>query len=92
MERRVSDIDDKHYVPGDLVVQRYQRGAKPKLVVATTDDAEIVVAWEAEEQRYHRIFCSAYARAMPADDASRKEAIDHSLSEAYATTTVKRQW
>ena len=80
------------FVPGDYIQQRHQVGAQPRLVVATTTDTDVVVVFNAEENRFHRVISSGYDLVSPATDATRVQAIDMSLSEAYARTTAKPQW
>lgn len=80
------------YSPGDLIVQCHQSGAQPCLVVATTDASDVVVVWSPAKGRYRRVFSSAYDLVQPATEGSRAEAVDRSLSEAYARTTAQKHW
>jgi hypothetical protein len=80
------------FVPGDLIKQRHQVGAQPRLVVATTADSDIVVVFNDSEDRFHRVISSGYDLVSPATDVTRAQAVDMSLSEAYSRTTMKPHW
>jgi hypothetical protein len=77
---------------GDVVVQRHQRYAGQRLVVRLTDDPDIVVVFDSSDQKFRRVHAWAHDLVSAATDASRAEAVDHTLSEAYARTTSRKHW
>lgn len=77
---------------GDLVIQRHQRGAMPRLVISLTDNPDVVVVFDSGDQKYRRIFVQAHDLVTKATDSTREQAIDHTLSEAYAWTTSEPWW
>jgi hypothetical protein len=78
------------FVPGDYIVWRHKVGAKPQLVIATDVDPAYVIAFDSADNSYKRCLVRIYDLVSPASDASREEAIDHSLSEAYSRTASQR--
>lgn len=72
--------------PGDLVIQRHQRGTAPVLVISTTETPDIVTVWDPSTQKYRGIVSSGYDLVTPASSATVREAIDRLLTEAYAST------
>lgn len=70
-------------VPGDQVIQRHQRGARPVLVVSTTDNPDVVVVFDPASQQYRRALTWAYDLVSHANPTSTNEAIDRSLTEAF---------
>jgi hypothetical protein len=76
----------KPFEPGDQVIQRHQRGAVPVLVIAATENPDVVTVWDPATQKYRGILVQGYDLVLPATDVTVREAIDHVLSEAYAVT------
>jgi hypothetical protein len=74
------------FQPGDHIIQRHQRGAVPVLVIASTDNPNVVTVWDPQQQKYKGVIVQGYDLVQAASDATVKEAIDHVLTEAYATT------
>jgi hypothetical protein len=80
------------FVSGDLIINKHTVGARPRLVLSLTDNPDVIVVWDSDTQRYKRVHAWAYDLLSPATDATRQEAVDHTLSEAYARTTSQPHW
>ena len=74
---------DTCFAPGDQVIQRHQHGAQPVLVVATTDNPDVVVVVDPATRRYRRVLAWAYDLVSHATPESVTEAVDHTLTEAF---------
>jgi hypothetical protein len=80
------------FVPGDLIIQRHQRGADPRRVISLTDNPDVVIVFDSNDQKYKRVFVSGHDLVADATADTREEASDHVFSETYIRTTSQPQW
>ena len=76
---------------GDAIQQKHQRGAPVRLVVALTDDPDVVVVHD-PETGYRKILAWGHELVARGTKDSIEEAARRLASEEYVSTTLKEQW
>lgn len=76
---------------GDVILQKHQKDAPPRLVVAATDDPEIVVVHD-PELGYRKVHVWAHDVIAPASGDTEREARERISTKEYAETISRPHW